>query len=90
MKWIPVKERLPEVPSGQMCIRVLTTDGKSIDARVFYKDWVIHETDMFGIANKIATHWMDLKEIPLPNKESCEAPCQLCKARHKTNHEVKL
>ncbi len=38
--------------------------------------------------------WFSERTIPLTRswgikKESCESPCQLCKARHKSNHEVK-
>lgn len=43
------------------------------------------------------THWSEMPFLPgkessysdKATKDKCESPCQLCAARHKSNHEVK-
>lgn len=68
VKWISVKERLPEKETPNCTVDVLVTDGTHINIGYYdYIDgmwWTLEDCFYFHV-----THWMPLPELPENNKE---------------------
>lgn len=63
MKWISVKERLPEYAfniMGHEAVNILMTDGYM----VIEGDYTNGKFNIFGIEHNNITHWMPLPDPP--------------------------